>query len=79
MAAVTSFFTVPSQCSERKAFVSSARTLAANSEGFRFRTSFSCHYVGVRTSASASSSRMVIHCMSASTGDFLYFVWLLRK
>jgi hypothetical protein len=77
MAAVTSFFSVPSHSSERKAIVSSARTLAANSEGFRFRTSFSCHYVGVRTSA--SSSRMVIHCMSASTGDFLYFVWLLRK
>lgn len=73
MAAVNSLsFSVPSQCSERKAMVSSTRTLAANSEGFRFRTNFSCHYVGVR--ATASSSRMVIHCMSTSTGDFLYFV-----
>lgn len=66
MAAVNSLsFSVPSQCSERKAIVSSTRTLAANSEGFRFRTNFSCHYLGVR--ATASSSRMVIHCMSTST------------
>ncbi|KAK7851829.1 protein THYLAKOID FORMATION1, chloroplastic [Quercus suber] len=66
MAAIASLsFSAVSQCSERKATVQSARTLASNSEAFRFRTNFSCHYVGVRSSGSISP--MVIHCMSVST------------
>lgn len=71
MAAIASLsFLAVSQCSERKATVPSARTLASNSEAFRFRTNFSCHYVGARSSGSASP--MVIHCMSVSTGYFPY-------
>ncbi|KAL0001831.1 hypothetical protein SO802_015612 [Lithocarpus litseifolius] len=66
MAAIASLsFSAVSQCSERKATVPSARNLASNSEAFRFRTNFSCHYVGVRSSG--STSPMVIHCMSVST------------
>ncbi|KAG6661357.1 protein THYLAKOID FORMATION1, chloroplastic-like [Carya illinoinensis] len=64
MAAVISLsFSVPSQCPERKAIVSSTRTSATNFEGFRLRSSLSCHYVGVRSSGSCSR---VIHCMSTS-------------
>ncbi|KAF5481187.1 hypothetical protein F2P56_001857 [Juglans regia] len=64
MAAVISLsFSVPSQCPERKAIISCTRTSATNSEGFRLRSSLSCHYVGVRSSASCSR---VIHCMSTS-------------
>ncbi|XP_041005309.1 protein THYLAKOID FORMATION1, chloroplastic-like [Juglans microcarpa x Juglans regia] len=64
MAAVISLsFSVPSQCPERKAIVSSTRTSATNSEGFRLRSSLSCHYVGVRSSVSCSR---VIHCLSTS-------------
>ena len=78
MAAIASLsFSAVSQCSERKATVPSARTLASNSEAFRSRTNFSCHFVGVRFSV--STFRMVIHCMSVSTGYFLYSAWLLRK
>ncbi|KAK4577451.1 hypothetical protein RGQ29_027810 [Quercus rubra] len=66
MAAIASLsFSAVSQCSERKATVPSARTLASNSEAFRFRTNFSCQYVGVRSSV--STLPMVIHCMSVST------------
>ncbi|XP_075670644.1 protein THYLAKOID FORMATION1, chloroplastic [Castanea sativa] len=66
MAAIASLsFLAVSQCSERKATVPSARTLASNSEAFWFRTNFSCHYVGARSSGSASP--MVIHCTSVST------------
>ncbi|KAF3965169.1 hypothetical protein ACB098_06G104400 [Castanea mollissima] len=66
MAAIASLsFLAVSQCSERKATVPSARTLASNSEAFWFRTNFSCHYVGARSSGSVSP--MVIHCMSVST------------
>ena len=78
MAAIASLsFSAVSQCSERKATVPSARTLASNSEAFRSRTNFSCHFVGVRFSV--STFPMVIHCMSVSTGYFLYSAWLLRK
>ncbi|PNS91615.1 hypothetical protein POPTR_019G117900v4 [Populus trichocarpa] len=65
MAAVTpvSFSAISQSSSDRRAFCTVARNLGF--EGFRFRSSFSCHYVGVR--ASNSTSRMVIHCMSTST------------
>ncbi|KAJ6291357.1 hypothetical protein OIU76_023427 [Salix suchowensis] len=65
MAAVTSvsFSAIAQSSSDRRAFCTAARTFGF--EGFRFRSSFSCHYVGVR--ASNSTSRMVIHCMSTST------------
>ncbi|KAF3443823.1 hypothetical protein FNV43_RR13513 [Rhamnella rubrinervis] len=66
MAALTSLsFSALNQCSDRKALIASTRNLASNSDGFRFRASFSCHYAGFRTSA--SSSRMVIHCTSGVT------------
>ncbi|XP_015881005.2 protein THYLAKOID FORMATION1, chloroplastic [Ziziphus jujuba] len=67
MAALTSLsFSALSHFSDRKALIaSSTRNSASNSDGFRLRTSFSCHYVGFRTST--SSSRMVIHCMSSTT------------
>ncbi|XP_062106245.1 protein THYLAKOID FORMATION1, chloroplastic [Humulus lupulus] len=58
-------FSAISQCSERRAVVSSPRNLASNSEWFRLRTSFSCHFVGFR--ASNSTSRMIINCMSSTT------------
>jgi hypothetical protein len=78
MAAITSLsFSALNQYSDRKPIVPSARTFVSNSESFRFRTSFSCHYVGVR--ASGSTSSMVINCMSVSSGDFLYSAWLPRK
>ncbi|KAB5512994.1 hypothetical protein DKX38_030022 [Salix brachista] len=65
MAAVTSvsFSAIAQSSSDRRAFCTAARNFGF--EGFRFRSSFSCHYVGVR--ASNSTSRMVIHCMSTST------------
>ncbi|KAJ7948241.1 protein THYLAKOID FORMATION1, chloroplastic-like [Quillaja saponaria] len=66
MAAVSSlYFSTLKQCPERKAVVSSTRSLASNSEGSRFRASFSSHSIGVR--ASNSSSKMVIRCMSSVT------------
>ncbi|XP_021279898.1 protein THYLAKOID FORMATION1, chloroplastic [Herrania umbratica] len=49
----------------RKVNVPSARYLASNFEGLRFRTSVLNHSVGVRASASASPS--VVHCMCAAT------------
>ncbi|KAG2712350.1 hypothetical protein I3843_04G112100 [Carya illinoinensis] len=64
MASVSSLsFSVPSQYPDRRAIVSSTRTLPTNSEGFRLRTSLSCHCVGIRASV---SSRLAIHCMSTS-------------
>lgn len=45
--------------------VPSSRNLASNSDWFRIRQGFLCHYVGFR--ASSSSSRMVVHCMSSTT------------
>ncbi|KAF7805884.1 protein THYLAKOID FORMATION1, chloroplastic [Senna tora] len=66
MAAVTSLsFSALTQCSERKLTAPSPRFLAFNSDAFRLRTNFSYHYVGVRSSNSAS--RMVVHCMSSAT------------
>lgn len=88
MASLTSSlsFSALSQCSERKAVVPSSRNLASNSDYFRIREGFLCHYVGFR--ASSSSSRMVVHCMSSTTGSIFFFfvtpnllldVWLARK
>lgn len=69
MAAVTSLsFSALTQCSDRKSSFSSARNLASNSEGLRFRPSLSWHYSGFQ--ASNSSSRLVVHCMSSSSGGF---------
>ncbi|KAL5581897.1 hypothetical protein UlMin_014339 [Ulmus minor] len=67
MASLTSLsFSALTQCSDRKvSMLSSTRNLASNSECFRFRTSCSCRYMGVR--ASNSSSRLVVHCMSTTT------------
>lgn len=67
MAAVTSvsFSAIAQSSNDRKAFASSIRSFASNFDTFRFRSSFSCHYTGVR--ASNSTSRMVIHCMSTAT------------
>ncbi|XWS63359.1 hypothetical protein CRYUN_Cryun06bG0089500 [Craigia yunnanensis] len=67
MAAVSSLsFSVIGQTSgDRKVNVSSARYLASNFQGFRFRTSFSYQSIGVRVSTTASSS--VVHCMSTPT------------
>ncbi|XP_024021014.1 protein THYLAKOID FORMATION1, chloroplastic isoform X3 [Morus notabilis] len=66
MASLTSSlsFSALSQCSDKKAVVPSSRSLASNSDWFRIRAGFSCHYVGFR--ASNSSSRMVVHCMSST-------------
>ncbi|PRQ52976.1 putative protein Thf1 [Rosa chinensis] len=62
MAAVTSLsFSALTQSS-----FPSARNLVSNSDGLRFRTSFSLHYGGFRSSN--SSPRLVVHCMS-STSD----------
>ncbi|XP_024446578.1 protein THYLAKOID FORMATION1, chloroplastic isoform X2 [Populus trichocarpa] len=54
MAAVTpvSFSAISQSSSDRRAFCTVARNLGF--EGFRFRSSFSCHYVGVRASNSTS-------------------------
>ncbi|XP_038888611.1 protein THYLAKOID FORMATION1, chloroplastic [Benincasa hispida] len=66
MAAVYSIsFSTLNQCSDRRLPVPSARSLASNFDGFRFRTSVFSHYSRVR--ASTFSSSMVIHCMSAGT------------
>uniref|UniRef100_A0A2P2JSD2 Uncharacterized protein MANES_13G152400 n=1 Tax=Rhizophora mucronata TaxID=61149 RepID=A0A2P2JSD2_RHIMU len=69
MAAVTSvsFSPIGQSSWDRKALTSRSWTpsLASNFEAFRFRTGFSCHYVGVR--APNSTSRLVIHCMSTAT------------
>ncbi|KAJ1376193.1 Protein Thf1 [Sesbania bispinosa] len=69
MAAVTSSFSFSTltQSSERKLTLSSTRFLASNSDAFRFRLSFSCHYVGVR--ASNSASKMVVRCSTSSATD----------
>uniref|UniRef100_A0A2P2JS99 Uncharacterized protein MANES_13G152400 n=1 Tax=Rhizophora mucronata TaxID=61149 RepID=A0A2P2JS99_RHIMU len=75
MAAVTSvsFSPIGQSSWDRKALTSRSWTpsLASNFEAFRFRTGFSCHYVGVR--APNSTSRLVIHCMSTATGVNLRF------
>ncbi|XP_050380489.1 protein THYLAKOID FORMATION1, chloroplastic [Argentina anserina] len=61
MAAVTSLsFSALSQSS-----FASARNLGSNSDGLRFRTNFSLHYGGFRSSS--SSPRLVVHCMSSSS------------
>ncbi|XP_022930881.1 protein THYLAKOID FORMATION1, chloroplastic-like [Cucurbita pepo subsp. pepo] len=66
MAAVNSVsFSTVSQFSDRRSPVPSARSLASNFDGFRFRSSVFYHHSGVRTSS--FSSRLVIHCMSAGT------------
>ncbi|CAK7349960.1 unnamed protein product [Dovyalis caffra] len=68
MTAVTtsvSFSAVSQSSSERKTFASFSVTRNLGFEGIRYRSSFSCQYVGVK--ASNSTSRMVIHCMSTST------------
>ncbi|XP_065875389.1 protein THYLAKOID FORMATION1, chloroplastic [Euphorbia lathyris] len=64
MAAVTSvsFSAIAQSSTERKPFAPSSRS---NSDSFRFRLGFSCHYMGVRTSN--SSSRMVVHCVSTAS------------
>ncbi|KAL6140044.1 hypothetical protein ACLB2K_058345 [Fragaria x ananassa] len=63
MAAVTSLsFSALTQSS-----FPSARNLGSNSDGLRFRTSFSLHYGGFRSSS--SSPRLVVHCMSSSSSE----------
>ncbi|XVE92836.1 hypothetical protein REPUB_Repub01dG0137200 [Reevesia pubescens] len=67
MAAVSSlsFSAIGQTSGDRKLNVSSARYLASNFEGFRFRTSLLYHSLGVRVSTNASPS--VVHCMSTAT------------
>ncbi|XP_024439054.1 protein THYLAKOID FORMATION1, chloroplastic isoform X2 [Populus trichocarpa] len=67
MTAITSlsFSAVNQSSSERNTFVSSLASRNLSFEGFRLRSVFSCHYVGVK--ASNSTSRTAIHCMSTST------------
>ncbi|KAL9380076.1 hypothetical protein Peur_028558 [Populus x canadensis] len=67
MTAITSlsFSAVNQSSSERNTFVSSLASRNLSFEGFRIRSVFSCHYVGVK--ASNSTSRTAIHCMSTST------------
>ncbi|XVF66902.1 hypothetical protein PTKIN_Ptkin10aG0076700 [Pterospermum kingtungense] len=67
MAAVSSlsFSAIGQTSADRKVNVSSARFLASNFEGFRFRTSFLYHSIGVGVSTTASPS--IIHCMSTAS------------
>lgn len=66
MAAVTSLsFSALGQSSERKVPVPTTRSFASAFEAFRFRANF--YAVGVRSSSSSSSSRMVVQCMSSVT------------
>lgn len=66
MAAVTSLsFSTLGQSSERKVPVPTTRSFASAFEAFRFRANF--YAVGVRSSSSSSSSRMVVQCMSSVT------------
>lgn len=66
MAAVTSLsFSTLGQSSERKVPVPTTRSFASAFEAFRFRANF--YAVGVRSSSSSSSSRMVLQCMSSVT------------
>lgn len=66
MAAVTSLsFSALGQSSERKVPVPTTRSFASAFEAFRFRANF--YAVGVRSSSSSSSSRMVLQCMSSVT------------
>lgn len=68
MAAVTSLsFSALGQSSERKVPVPTTRSFASAFEAFRFRANF--YAVGVRSSSSSSSSRMVVQCMSSVTGE----------
>ncbi|RDX96049.1 Protein THYLAKOID FORMATION1, chloroplastic [Mucuna pruriens] len=61
MAAVTSSFSLSTltQSSQRRL------TLSSNPQTFRFRVAFSCHYVGVR--ASNSASKTLVRCSSSVT------------
>ncbi|KAK8617422.1 hypothetical protein V6N13_080338 [Hibiscus sabdariffa] len=67
MAAVSSlsFSAIGQSSGDRKPNVSSARYLASNSEGFRFRTRFLYQSVGLR--ASTTSSASAVRCMSTGT------------
>lgn len=66
MAAVSSFyFSSLGQSSERKVFVSSARSSSSNYDSCRLRTNFPYEFLAVRTSN--STSRMVVQCMSTTT------------
>lgn len=79
MASLTSvaFTSIGQTSCQRKVNVSSTRSSSSNFEGFRFRTSVFCHCVRFR--ASSSSSRMVIQCMSAATGELFlsFFIFFL--
>ncbi|OMO98878.1 Photosystem II Psp29, biogenesis [Corchorus olitorius] len=67
MAAVTSlsFSAIGQTSGDRKVNVPSARYLASNFDGFRFRSSLLYHSAGVRASTSATPS--VVRCMCTTT------------